>query len=107
MVSNTAISNIFLPILTTIDAFLHVSLIISLECLLCVALCHYRTFATGIFNKLAEMIQGLVTPVDMKIKLIPVFQHMHHDANTTVKVKSEIFCEISIHLLNLLQKLKR
>ncbi|XP_055000364.1 integrator complex subunit 7 isoform X2 [Sorex araneus] len=26
------------------------------------------------------MIQGLATPVDLKLKLIPILQHMHHDA---------------------------
>ncbi|XP_048107303.1 LOW QUALITY PROTEIN: integrator complex subunit 7 [Alosa alosa] len=39
-----------------------------------------KDFAVGICNKLSEMIQGLDTPVDMKLKLIPVLQHMHHDA---------------------------
>uniref|UniRef100_A0A8C8DYF1 Integrator complex subunit 7 n=1 Tax=Oryzias sinensis TaxID=183150 RepID=A0A8C8DYF1_9TELE len=40
-----------------------------------------KDFAAGICNKVSEMIQGLDTPVDLKLKLIPMLQHMHHDAN--------------------------
>ncbi|KAJ7407037.1 hypothetical protein WISP_129359 [Willisornis vidua] len=40
-----------------------------------------RDFAVGICNKISEMIQGLATPVDLKLKLIPILQHMHHDAS--------------------------
>ncbi|KAJ8391516.1 hypothetical protein AAFF_G00088380 [Aldrovandia affinis] len=39
-----------------------------------------KDFAAGICNKISEMIQGLDTPVDLKLKLIPMLQHMHHDA---------------------------
>ncbi|XP_044772296.1 integrator complex subunit 7 isoform X2 [Neomonachus schauinslandi] len=39
-----------------------------------------KDFAVGICNKISEMIQGLATPVDLKLKLIPILQHMHHDA---------------------------
>ncbi|KAG8504419.1 Integrator complex subunit 7 [Galemys pyrenaicus] len=39
-----------------------------------------RDFAVGICNKISEMIQGLATPVDLKLRLIPILQHMHHDA---------------------------
>ncbi|XP_028676160.1 integrator complex subunit 7 [Erpetoichthys calabaricus] len=40
-----------------------------------------KDFAAGICNKISEMIQGLATPVDLKLKLIPLLQHMHHDAS--------------------------
>ncbi|PWA27411.1 hypothetical protein CCH79_00000470, partial [Gambusia affinis] len=40
-----------------------------------------KDFAAGICNKVSEMIQGLDTPVDLKLKLIPMLQHMHHDAS--------------------------
>uniref|UniRef100_A0A8B9TTJ5 Integrator complex subunit 7 n=1 Tax=Anas platyrhynchos TaxID=8839 RepID=A0A8B9TTJ5_ANAPL len=40
-----------------------------------------KDFAAGICNKISEMIQGLATPVDLKLKLIPILQHMHHDAS--------------------------
>lgn len=33
-------------------------------------------------DKISEMIKGLETPLEMKLKLIPIFQHMHHDAQT-------------------------
>ena len=46
-----------------------------------------KSFADGICGKLAQMIDGLATPVDMKLKLIPVFQHMHHDAMTSSRVR--------------------
>ncbi|XP_059841858.1 integrator complex subunit 7 isoform X1 [Hypanus sabinus] len=39
-----------------------------------------KDFASGICNKIGEMIEGLATPVDLKLKLIPILQHMHHDA---------------------------
>uniref|UniRef100_A0A8V5FSU3 Integrator complex subunit 7 N-terminal domain-containing protein n=1 Tax=Melopsittacus undulatus TaxID=13146 RepID=A0A8V5FSU3_MELUD len=39
-----------------------------------------KDFAAGICNKISEMIQGLATPVDL-LKLIPILQHMHHDAS--------------------------
>ncbi|MEJ1270573.1 integrator complex subunit 7 [Cricetulus griseus] len=39
-----------------------------------------KDFAVGICNKISEMIQGLATPVDLKLQLIPILQHMHHDA---------------------------
>ncbi|KAI3364196.1 hypothetical protein L3Q82_011015 [Scortum barcoo] len=40
-----------------------------------------KDFAAGICNKVSEMIQGLDTPVELKLKLIPMLQHMHHDAS--------------------------
>ncbi|CAL8392086.1 integrator complex subunit 7 [Gadus morhua] len=40
-----------------------------------------KDFAAGICNKISEMIQGLATPVDLKLKLIPMLQHMHHNAS--------------------------
>ncbi|XP_049612413.1 integrator complex subunit 7 [Syngnathus scovelli] len=40
-----------------------------------------KVFAAGICNKVSEMIQDLETPVDLKLKLIPMLQHMHHDAS--------------------------
>ncbi|KAK6183079.1 hypothetical protein SNE40_010625 [Patella caerulea] len=44
-----------------------------------------KIFAAGICSKIAEMISGLATPVDMKLQLIPIFQHMHHDITTASK----------------------
>jgi len=32
------------------------------------------------------MIEEIATPVDLKLRLIPVLQHMHHDIQTSAKV---------------------
>ena len=45
-----------------------------------------RNFAASICNKLAEMIKGLATPVELKLKLMTIFEHMHHDAAIAAKV---------------------
>lgn len=42
-------------------------------------------------NKVSEMIQGLATPSHRKLQLIPILQHMHHDASTANMVRS--LCE--------------
>lgn len=34
------------------------------------------------------MIESLQTPISMKLQLIPVLRHMHHDATTAALVKS-------------------
>lgn len=34
------------------------------------------------------MIESLHTPINMKLQLIPVLRHMHHDANTAALVKN-------------------
>ena len=47
----------------------------------------WRTFASGICHKLADLIQGLSTPTEIKLKLIPIFKHMHHDTQSTVFVR--------------------
>ncbi|XP_071963479.1 integrator complex subunit 7-like [Antedon mediterranea] len=46
-----------------------------------------KVFAVGICNKLSEMIEGLATPVEMKLKLIEIFEHMHHDGASAFKVR--------------------
>ena len=45
-----------------------------------------RSFAGSILGRLSEMIEGLATPVDLKLKLLPIFQHMHHDAHIATQV---------------------
>lgn len=37
---------------------------------------------------MASMIESLQTPIGMKLQLIPVLKHMHHDANTAALVKT-------------------
>lgn len=39
-------------------------------------------------SKVGAMIESLQTPVNMKLQLIPVLKHMHHDANTAAMVKT-------------------
>ncbi|KAI5750269.1 hypothetical protein M8J76_014229 [Diaphorina citri] len=46
-----------------------------------------KTFAVSMCNKMSTMIQGLSTPVNMKLQLIPVLQHMHHDTTTAAMVR--------------------
>ncbi|GFY39151.1 integrator complex subunit 7 [Trichonephila inaurata madagascariensis] len=45
-----------------------------------------KSFATNICSKIGEMIQGLATPVEIKLQLLSIFQHMHHDAQTIAQV---------------------
>ena len=46
----------------------------------------FRGFACGISEKIANMVENPATPVDMKLKLMPLFQHIHHDSAITWKV---------------------
>ncbi|KAG8230966.1 hypothetical protein J437_LFUL003924, partial [Ladona fulva] len=46
-----------------------------------------KTFAVSMCNKISDMIQGMSTPADMKLRLIPVLQHMHHDTATAAMVR--------------------
>lgn len=39
-------------------------------------------------SKVADMIKSLQTPTRLKLQLIPVLKHMHHDTNTANLVKS-------------------
>jgi integrator complex subunit 7 len=47
----------------------------------------FRLFAVSMCNKISDMIQGLATPAHMKLQLIPVLQHMHHDTSTAAMVR--------------------
>eukprot|EP00794_Sanderia_malayensis_P020330 gene20330-22330_t len=46
-----------------------------------------KQFAEGIVHKIATMIEGVSTPIEMKLKLIPAFQYMHHDLQTANEVQ--------------------
>nr|CAD7259000.1 unnamed protein product [Timema shepardi]CAD7569889.1 unnamed protein product [Timema californicum] len=46
-----------------------------------------RTFAVSMCNKFSDMIRGLSTPAPMKLQLIPILQHMHHDTSTAAMVR--------------------
>ncbi|XP_005178900.1 integrator complex subunit 7 [Musca domestica] len=46
-----------------------------------------RSFAISMCAKISDMIESLKIPVPMKLQLIPILRHMHHDANTAALVK--------------------
>ncbi|XP_054272876.1 integrator complex subunit 7-like [Macrosteles quadrilineatus] len=46
-----------------------------------------KSFAVSMCNKISHMIQGLATPAHMKLQLIPILQHMHHDTSTAAMVR--------------------
>ncbi|KAA0202962.1 hypothetical protein HAZT_HAZT007888, partial [Hyalella azteca] len=45
-----------------------------------------KTFAVSMCERLTQMLSALSTPVEVKLQLIKVFQHMHHDAETAATV---------------------
>ena len=72
-----------------------------------------RTFSLNMCSKISAMIQGLATPVNIKLKLIPILQYMHHDATTAAMVRrlctqlllsypAQNFVCITLHTLTLL-----
>jgi integrator complex subunit 7 len=50
-------------------------------------LLYFRTFATTIYHKVSEIIKGIENPMEMKLKVIPIFQYMYHDAQTATLVR--------------------
>ncbi|CAA9993033.1 unnamed protein product [Nesidiocoris tenuis] len=46
-----------------------------------------KTFALGMCDKISDMIRGIATPAHMKLLLIPILQHMHHDTSTATMVR--------------------
>eukprot|EP00731_Ephydatia_muelleri_P027688 Em0019g561a len=48
---------------------------------------HSKLFASGVCEKIAIMVQGLSTPMEMKLKLIPILQQMHHDIGMVSQVR--------------------
>lgn len=47
-----------------------------------------KSFAISMCSKMASMIESLQIPISMKLQVIPVLRHMHHDANTAAMVKT-------------------
>ena len=45
------------------------------------------SFAVNMCEKISDMIKGYATTPEMKLRLIPMFQHMHHDARTAQIVR--------------------
>ena len=50
----------------------------------------FRVFATNICDKISEMINGIATPVDLKLRLIPILKHMHHEVDMVSKVNKTL-----------------
>jgi integrator complex subunit 7 len=46
-----------------------------------------RTFATTMCTKVSSMVKSLSTPIDLKRRLVPIFQHMHHDVVVAATVR--------------------
>ncbi|XP_046849594.1 integrator complex subunit 7-like [Xenia sp. Carnegie-2017] len=44
-----------------------------------------QTFSVSVCDKLIELIEGLATPINMKLKLVPIFQYMYHDTESSMK----------------------
>ena len=42
-------------------------------------------------SNIIYLVSGLSTPVEMKLKLIPIFRHMHYDLQLTAKVRQSTF----------------
>jgi integrator complex subunit 7 len=54
-------------------------------------------FASSVCDEIAEMIQGLATPVPVKLKLLPIFQHMYHSAETATRVRQLCISLLASH----------
>ncbi|XP_062502910.1 integrator complex subunit 7-like [Corticium candelabrum] len=55
------------------------------------------TFAASVCDEIAEMIQGLATPVPVKLKLLPIFQNMYHSAETATRVRQLCISLLASH----------
>ncbi|XP_028398755.1 integrator complex subunit 7-like [Dendronephthya gigantea] len=44
-----------------------------------------QTFSVSVCDKLIEVIEGLATSMEMKLKLVPIFQYMYHDTQSATK----------------------
>ncbi|XP_025409272.1 integrator complex subunit 7 isoform X2 [Sipha flava] len=47
-----------------------------------------KSFAVSMCSKISNMIQGISTDVVMKLELIPILKHMHHDTTTATMVRT-------------------
>lgn len=47
-----------------------------------------KSFAVSMCSKISNMIQGIATDVVMKLELIPILKHMHHDTTTATMVRT-------------------
>lgn len=47
-----------------------------------------KSFAVSMCSKISNMIRGISTDVVMKLELIPILKHMHHDTTTATMVRT-------------------
>jgi len=47
-----------------------------------------KTFSVDMCPKLLDMIKGYATPLPVKLKIVPIFEHMHHEAATATQVRT-------------------
>lgn len=50
-----------------------------------------QTTGNANLSNIIVLVSGLSTPVEMKLKLIPIFRHMHYDLQLTAKVSHSTF----------------
>ena len=50
-----------------------------------------HTTCNANLSNIIVLVSGLSTPVEMKLKLIPIFRHMHYDLQLTAKVSVSTF----------------
>ena len=52
-----------------------------------------RTFANSMCKKISSMVKRISTPNELKLRLIPILKHMHHDVviASTVSSCNELF----------------
>ena len=56
-----------------------------------------KNFAVNMCEKISAMIKGYSTPPEMKLRLIPMFQHMHHDAITAQMVRQTCIGNVQLY----------
>ena len=50
-----------------------------------------QTTGNANLSNIIVLVSALSTPVEMKLKLIPIFRHMHYDLQLTAKVSHSTF----------------
>lgn len=61
---------------------------------------HSKSFSSAMCEKIADMVQGLSTPLEMKLKLISILGHMHHDLHSASQVENILLFQICSTLLS-------
>ena len=56
-----------------------------------------KSFSTDMCSKLLEMVHNPATSVPVKLKLVPILQHMHHSAETASQVRSALVAMLPLY----------